>query len=88
MKTPENYLNLLGDAGKISIPSGPDWNRRFREELSIRGLDLSLSIEDNEKHQYPDEHPYMAPWPTTELEDSWPRDSLIVWRKTKDVDDV
>lgn len=80
LKTPENYLKLLNDA--LRIPSGPDWNYRFRKELKAKGLTLSMSIKDEEKVFYPNEFPVVAPL-SYDLNDGWPKESLIVWEDTQ-----
>lgn len=62
------------------LPTG-DWNTRYIEALSRRGLGLMImsNIVVKHHHLYPEGIPKLAPRPTRDNEQAWPDNTVIVW---------
>jgi hypothetical protein len=82
MPTPNEYATRL-HAARIAAAKGPGWNRRFRQELSARGLELSPAPLN--EPDYPDGMSQRAPEPASE-DDAWPTPTYIVWEQPQDVE--
>ena len=90
LQTPETYKQALDAA--MRIPSSPDWNFKFRQNLVAEGLNFTQTMPEKDEARYPDGFPYQAPlqYPDDcspeKLHDrnvlatnGWPEKTYIIW---------
>lgn len=81
----QEYLDktreAIEEAGAVNdLPTG-DWNTRYIDALAKRGLGLMIPSDcfTVNHNLYPEGKPVTAPWPTSDNQGLWPKNTVIVW---------